>query len=90
MISVLAELAPVSANASQQREENRMTYCREAEDKLVQDFIWHAEERLARQRQLVASLPAENELAEVAQQVLAVLEESLERHRQHLAWVRLN
>lgn len=67
-----------------------MTCCREAEDKLVQDFIWHAEERLARQRQLVASLPAENELAEVAQQVLAVLEESLERHRQHLAWVRLN
>lgn len=66
-----------------------MTCCLEAENKLVQDYLRHAEERLARQRQVMASLSPESDLAELAQQVLEVLEESLERHRQHLAWVRL-
>ena len=65
-----------------------MACCREAENKQVQDYLRLAEDRLAGQRAIVARLPPGSDLAEIAQQVLAVLEESLERHRQHLTWVR--
>jgi len=64
-----------------------MTRSGETELQMVQRHVREGEEHVARQREIVASLPPESDLAVTAHQLLTLFEETLERHREHLTRV---
>ena len=57
----------------------------ESEIEMVQRHAREGERHAVRQREIVASLPPNTDLAETAHQLLKLFEESLENHREHLA-----
>ena len=61
-----------------------MTRLGETEIEMVERHIRGGEGHVARQREIVASLPPDSDLAETARQLLTLLEESLKNHREHL------
>ena len=62
-----------------------MTRREETDIEMVQRHVCEGEEHIVRQRELVAKLPPDSDLAESAQQLLTVFEENLKSHRKHLA-----
>jgi len=57
----------------------------ESEIEMVQRHVREGERHAVRQREIVASLPPDTDLAKTAHQLLTLFEESLENHREHLA-----
>mgnify|MGYP006877413173 CR=1 FL=1 len=57
----------------------------ETEIEMVQRHVREGEERVVRQREIVASLPPDSDLAATAHQLLTLFEETQESHREHLA-----
>lgn len=57
----------------------------ETEIEMVQRHVREGEEHVVRQREIVATLPPDSDLAVTAHQLLTAFEETLESHREHLA-----
>lgn len=62
-----------------------MVRSEETEIEMVQRHVREGEEHVVRQREIVASLPPDSDLADTAHQLLTLFEKSLEGHRDHLA-----
>ncbi len=62
-----------------------MAHPGETDIEMVQRHVREGEGQVARQRELVDSLPLESELAETARALLAQFEDMQEMHRAHLA-----
>lgn len=62
-----------------------MTHRGETDIEMVQRHVREGEEHVVRQREIVASLPPNSDLAVTAHQLLTLFEEGLEQHRDHLA-----
>ena len=62
-----------------------MARMEESEIEMVERHVREGEEHVASQREIVASLLPESGLADAARDILALFEETLERHRSHLA-----
>lgn len=52
---------------------------------MIRRHVREGEEHVVRQREIVASLPPDSDLAQTAHQLLTLFEESLKNHRAHLA-----
>jgi hypothetical protein len=62
-----------------------MIHGSETDIEMVRRHIRKAEKHVVRQREIVANLPPNSDLAKTAQRLLIVFEENLENHQAHLA-----